>query len=81
MTDYFKLLNSPYFSIGSFLFFQQLGKFIKLDNYVTGLRLLYLGAQVSIVALSYLLIYKIRQKNGKCTLLLQVEQTIHCMYT
>lgn len=65
MTDYFKLLNSPYFSIGSFLFFQQLGKIIKLDNYVTALRLLYLGAQISIVALSYLLIYKIKQKNGK----------------
>ncbi|KAG2202027.1 inorganic phosphate transporter Pho88 [Mucor mucedo] len=68
MTDYFKLLNSPYFSIGSFLFFQQLGKFIKLDNYVSSLRLLYLGVQVTIVALSYLLIYKIRQKNDQTVL-------------
>lgn len=51
--------------MGSFLFFQQLGKRIELDAYVTPLRLLYLSVQVSIIALSYLLIYKIKQKNGK----------------
>lgn len=65
MTDWFKTLNSPYFSIGSFIFFQQLGKFLHLENYVGPLRILYLTAQISIVALSYLLIHKIRQKNGK----------------
>lgn len=65
MTDYFKLFNSPYFSIGSFLFFQQLGRVLNLESYVTQLRILYLTAQLSIVALSFFLVHKIKQKNGK----------------
>lgn len=66
MTDFIKILNSTYFSIGSFIFFQQLGKFLKLDDYVVPLRILYLTAQLSIIGLSYLVIHKIKQKNGKC---------------
>lgn len=65
MTDYFKMFNSPYFSIGSFLFFQQLGRVLNLESYVTQLRILYLTAQISIVALSFFLVHKIKQKNGK----------------
>jgi hypothetical protein len=65
MPDIIKALNSTYFSIGSFLFFQQLGKFLKLDDYVVPLRILYITVQLTIVALNYLVILKIKQKNGK----------------
>ncbi|KAI9473880.1 MAG: inorganic phosphate transporter Pho88 [Benjaminiella poitrasii] len=68
MTDYVKLLNSPYFSIGSFLFFQQLGRYLKLEEYLLPLRILYLSAQLSIIGLSYYLIYKIKQKNDQTVL-------------
>lgn len=66
MVNYVKALNSPYFSVGSFLFFQQLGRFVTLDNYLYPLRILYLSAQVAILGLSYYLILKIQKKNGKC---------------
>ncbi|KAI7904709.1 inorganic phosphate transporter Pho88 [Cokeromyces recurvatus] len=72
MTDYVKLLNSPYFSIGSFLFFQQLGKYLNLEEHLLFFRLFYLSAQVSIIGLNYYLIYKIKQKNDQ-TILKYVE--------
>lgn len=65
MPDFIKILNSTYFSIGSFIFFQQLGRFIKLDEYAYQLRILYLVAQMSIIGMNYLVIQKIKNKNGK----------------
>jgi hypothetical protein len=68
MPNYIKILNSPYFSVGSFLFFQQLGKHLHLENYTYQLRILYLVAQLSIIGLNYYLIHLIHKKNGKSSI-------------
>ncbi|KAI8354152.1 inorganic phosphate transporter Pho88 [Blakeslea trispora] len=68
MTNYYQKLNSPYFNVASFLFFQQLGRFIKLENYTYSLRILYVTAQLTILGLNYYLISKIKQKNDQTVL-------------
>ncbi|KAI8970530.1 inorganic phosphate transporter Pho88 [Pilobolus umbonatus] len=68
MVDYIKHLNSPYFSIGSFIFFQQLSKVLSLDHHIRTLRIVYLTVQLAIFALNYLLILQIKKKNGKLIL-------------
>ncbi|CEG76653.1 hypothetical protein RMATCC62417_11515 [Rhizopus microsporus] len=72
MSKVVKFLNSPYFGIGSFIFFQQLSKFLHLDNHVQSLRFLYLFAQFVILALHFYLIYAIKNKNDQ-TILKYVE--------
>ncbi|CAO3681341.1 unnamed protein product [Rhizopus stolonifer] len=67
-----KFLNSPYFGIGSFLFFQQLSKFLSLDNHVQSLRAFYLFAQATIFLLHLYLIQLIKKKNDQ-TILKYVE--------
>ncbi|OBZ88525.1 Inorganic phosphate transport protein PHO88 [Choanephora cucurbitarum] len=68
MTNYYQKLNSPYFNVASFLFFQQLGRFVKLENYTYSLRILYITAQLTILGLNYYLISKIKQKNDQTVL-------------
>ncbi|KAI8377234.1 inorganic phosphate transporter Pho88 [Choanephora cucurbitarum] len=68
MTNYYQKLNSPYFNVASFLFFQQLGRFVKLENYTYSLRILYITAQLTILGLNYYLISKIKQKHDQTVL-------------
>ncbi|KAG0744803.1 hypothetical protein G6F57_003221 [Rhizopus arrhizus] len=67
-----KFLNSPYFGIGSFLFFQQLSKLLSLEKHVQTLRLFYFFAQAIVFGLHFYLIQTIKQKNDQ-TILKYVE--------
>ncbi|KAI8984468.1 hypothetical protein BDF20DRAFT_860147 [Mycotypha africana] len=73
MANYFKILNSAYVGIGSFIFFRQVDKAFHLSNYVRELRVLYFISQLIIFGINLLIIRKIRQINGKvylCSLII-----------
>ncbi|KAF7721097.1 hypothetical protein EC973_005415 [Apophysomyces ossiformis] len=65
-----KILNHPLFNVAFFIAVRQLTKNWNLDapEYLTMLRALYLGSQITIILLAYWLISVVQKKNDKTPL-------------